>query len=83
MKRKLLHESCLTKLSENEIIKKRRVYKAKRNRDEYIANIGGASDDDEEVSRPLKKMINSFRDEIITKRLFQKIDRSNVPSYIN
>lgn len=75
MKRKLIYEF--------ETVKKQRVYKAKRCREIYNVNIGGASDDEEDINRPLKKMLNSLREEVITNRPFQKIDRSNVPNYIN
>jgi len=48
-------------------------------------NQGGASDDETEETRVVKKMINSLRVSVVTKRCipFQKIDRTNVPSYIN
>ena len=69
--------------SELETVKKRRMYKAKRAREIYSINTGGASDDEEEVSRPLKKMIKSLNKEIVTLRPFIRKDRSNVPSYIN
>ena len=48
-------------------------------------NQGGASDDETEETRVVKKMINSLRVSVVTKRCipFQKIDRSNVPSYNN
>jgi hypothetical protein len=48
-------------------------------------NQGGASDDETEEIRVVKKMVNSLRLPVVTRRCipFQKIDRSNVPSYIN
>jgi hypothetical protein len=48
-------------------------------------NQGGASDDETDEHRVIKKMINSLRVSVVTKRCipFKKIDRSNVPSYIN
>ena len=51
----------------------------------FGADNQGASDDETEEIRVVKKMINSLRLPVVTKRCipFQKIDRSNVPSYIN
>jgi hypothetical protein len=70
--------------SDFEIVKKRRTYKDKRSRDIYeFNNSGGASDDEEDINRPIKKMISSLRESIVTLRPFQNIDRNNVPSYIN
>ncbi len=48
-------------------------------------NQGGASDDETDDCHALKKMTNSLRVSVVTRRCipFQKIDRSNVPSYIN
>jgi len=48
-------------------------------------NQGGASDDEIDEHRVVKKMVNSLRVSVVTRRCipFQKIDRSNVPSYIN
>ena len=48
-------------------------------------NGGGASDDETEECLVVKKMVNSLRLPVVTRRCipFQKIDRSNVPSYIN
>jgi hypothetical protein len=50
-----------------------------------MCNNGGASDDESEDCRVVKKMINSLRVSVVTRRCipFQKIDKSNVPSYIN
>jgi hypothetical protein len=58
----------------------------KRSRSPSITyNQGGASDDETEETRVVKKMVNSLRVSVVTRRCipFQKIDRSNVPSYIN
>lgn len=58
----------------------------KRNRSPSITlNQGGASDDETEETHVIKKMINSLRVSVVTRRCipFQKVDRSNVPSYIN
>jgi hypothetical protein len=58
----------------------------KRSRSPSITyNQEGASDDETEENRVVKKMINSLRASVVTRRCipFQKIDRSNVPSYIN
>ena len=48
-------------------------------------NQGGASDDETEETRVVKKMVNSLRVSVVTRRCipFQKIDINNVPSYIN
>jgi hypothetical protein len=69
--------------SDFETVKKRRIYKAKRAREIYSINTGGASDNEEDINRPVKKMLNCLKKEVVTLRPFQKIDRSNVPSYIN
>ncbi len=66
--------------------KRQRLKTKKRSRSPSNAyNQGGASDDETEEIRVVKKMANSLRLPIVTRRCipFQKIDRSNVPSYIN
>ncbi len=66
--------------------KKMKIKTIKRSRSpSWNCNQGGASDDEIEEPRIIKKMINSLRLPIATRRClpFQKIDRSNVPSYIN
>jgi len=72
--------------------KKQRLKKTKRSRSPFNPvlgtgryNQGGASDDETEECRAVKKMVNSLRIPVVTRRCipFQKIDRSNVPSYIN
>jgi hypothetical protein len=76
MKRKLDSEFC--------IVKKRRIYKGKRERELYEFNSsGGASDNEEDINRPIKKMINCLKEEVVTLRPFIRIDIKNVPSYIN
>jgi len=73
--------------------KRQRVKTTKRSRSPFnpvlgtgnLYNQGGASDDETEENRIVKKMVNSLRLPVVTRRCipFQKIDRSNVPSYIN
>ena len=68
--------------SDFEIVKKKHVYKRKGEKYEFNSS-GGASDNEEDINRPIKKMLNCLKKEVVTLRPFQKIDRSNVPSYIN
>ena len=64
---------------------KRKNIKRSRSPSNPKYNQGGASDDETEDCRVVKKMVNSLRVSVVTRRCipFQKIDRSNVPSYIN
>ena len=68
--------------SDFEIVKKRRTSKREREKYEFNSS-GGASDNEEDINRPIKKMLNCLKKEVVTLRPFQKIDRSNVPIYIN
>jgi hypothetical protein len=66
--------------------KRQRLKSIKRSRSPSpYYNQGGASDDETDDCRVIKKMINSLKVSVVTRRCipFQKIDRSNVPSYIN
>ena len=64
---------------------KTKTTKRSRSPSNHMYNGGGASDDETEETRIIKKMVNCLRLPVVTRRciLFQKIDRSNVPSYIN
>ncbi len=83
MKRKLEEIDDTLKEGKKQRFKRNTI---KRSRSPNIVyNNGGASDDETEETRVIKKMINSLRVSVVTRRCIpiQKIDRSSVPSYIN
>ena len=65
--------------------KKQRLHKVKRSRSLSPCNRGGASDDEEDEHREIKRMLSSMRVPIVTRRYipYKRLERDRVPSYIN